>query len=481
MYTHLPTPKGRRTWLWGNLEPHFAEPAGMAARRIAESTPNDGLLRYYGFLSQERIMLTTPQYFSEVLVQKGYEYPKSFLLKYAISRVTGEGLGYTEGDLHRRQRKNLMPAFSYRHIKDLYPAFWRKGQEMADRLTPFAASGAPVTIREWASRVTLDIMGETGMALDFGSLHDPDNALVSVYKRMLAPPPPNFRYFAQLGNFVNPALLQRLPLPRNRMIAEGAAYLRGVTRDIIARKREVLAEGSDNGDVDIVGVALRSGGFDDEDLVSHMMTFLAAGHETTSTAFQWLIWVLCKHPEVQARLREEVRRELGAFFSSSSSPASTSSPDAAAVDALPYLKAVCNEVLRHHPPTPMTTREAMSDGRVGDTFVPRGTTLVVPSEATNHDPTLWGPDAAAFNPDRWMAPGQANSGGARSNYAMMTFIHGPRSCIGANFTRSELACLAAVFVGRFVVELVDPEQPLEYDNSVTVAPKGGVQVKIRSV
>ena len=81
--------------------------------------------------------------------------------------------------------------------------------------------------------------------------------------------------------------------------------------------------------------------------------------------------------------------------------------------------------------------------------------MVVPW-AINRDPAHWGPDAGIFNPDRWMGPGRAGSGGASSNFAFMTFFHGPRSCIGESFARTEMACLLAVLVGRFEMELEDP-------------------------
>ena len=70
-------------------------------RRFAETVPNNGLIRYYGFLSQERILITSVNGFKEVFGQMGYDFTKTFPMKFAISRFTGEGLGYSEGDEHR--------------------------------------------------------------------------------------------------------------------------------------------------------------------------------------------------------------------------------------------------------------------------------------------------------------------------------------------------------------------------------------------
>ena len=93
--------------------------------------------------------------------------------------------------------------------------------------------------------------------------------------------------------------------------------------------------------MDILSVALESGGFTDENLIDQLMTFLAAGHETTASAMTWAAYLLAKHPEVQTRLRAEIRENLPSI---SDTDTTVSSVD---IDRLPYLTAVCNEVLRY--------------------------------------------------------------------------------------------------------------------------------------
>jgi cytochrome P450 len=93
--------------------------------------------------------------------------------------------------------------------------------------------------------------------------------------------------------------------------------------------------------LDILSVALESGGFTDENLIDQLMTFLAAGHETTASAMTWATYLLAKHPEVQARLRAEIRENLPSI---SDTDTAVSSSD---IGRLPYLSAFCNEVLRY--------------------------------------------------------------------------------------------------------------------------------------
>lgn len=159
---------------------------------------------------------------------------------------------------------------------------------------------------------------------------------------------------------------------------------------------------------------------------------------------------------------------------------------------MPYLNAVCNEVLRTHGPVATTIRVANCNTVVQGQYIPRGTLLIIPIWAVNTDPLLWGPDAHEFKPERWLSPelggtsrSNAASGGATSNYAFMTFLHGPHSCIGGNFSKSEMACLLAAWVGRFSFQLKDEslmdERNLNINPSVVAKPEGGLHMLVKVV
>lgn len=372
-----------------------------------------------------------------------------------------------------------MPAFSYRHIKDLYPIFWSKSVEMVklieqDLQSRESTGDNTIQIRDWASRATLDIIGVAGMDQDFDSLRNPNNKLNQSYRKIITTPSLLTRILIVISIlFVHPKYLQYLPTQRNKDIKEGAELIRNVARQLIRQKKAKMEDPNAETGVDILSVALRSGTFDEENLIDQSMTFLAAGHETTATALQWAVYALCKHTDVQIRLRNEIRTNL--------TPVSVEHPDsitATQIDNLPYLNAVCNEVLRFHPSVPMTVRTAVRDTSLVGTPIPKDTFLVLSPEILNHMEELWGPDADKFDPERFMGPGKANTGGATSNYAFLTFLHGPRSCIGQGFAKSELACLLAAMVGRFKMELKFPDAELEVRQGATVSPKDGVLAKL---
>ncbi|KAL8699633.1 MAG: hypothetical protein Q9201_005887 [Fulgogasparrea decipioides] len=461
------------------------EPTGKPQQRWINELPNDGLIRYLNHFNQERLLITGPKALAEVLTIKNYDFVKPSLILAGLGRLLGNGVFLAEGEEHKAQRKNLMPAFSYRHIKDLYPIFWAKSSEMVKAITESLRSEheestpelgiAPVVeIGNWSSRSTLDIIGKAGMGQDFGAIKDPTTELNATYRKIFEPSPQG-QMLGLLGLFLPMWLVQAIPVKRNREIPEAAQTVRQICRQLIEQKKQKLS--SKEAGVDIITVALSSGGFTEENLVDQMMTFLVAGHETTATAMIWAVYAICQQPYYQTRLREEVRANLPSIDD-------FSAPITAEMfDRLPFLHAVCNEVLRLYAPITFIPRQAAKNTSICGQHVPKGTRINICPGAVNTSKELWGPDALEFKPERWMGPGNVynNSGGATSNYAFLTFLHGPRSCIGQAFAKAEFAVLVAGLVGRFKMELEDKETEIKIQTGLVARPKGGMKVRMRVV
>ncbi|KAL7627819.1 hypothetical protein AAE478_002014 [Parahypoxylon ruwenzoriense] len=486
----LPEPKGG-SFLMGHFKRIRSEPTGIPMRDWVATIPNDGIIRYLGLFNRERLLITNPKALAEVLVTRNYDFKKPESVRFGLSRLLGVGVLLAEGDEHKFQRRNLLPAFAFRHIKDIYPSFWQKGREVVQAMTNSiiadalngtaiqdpekAKKTAVIEVSSWASRVTLDIIGLSGLGKDFGAVQNPDAELSQTYRQVFKPSRQAQR-LAALTLFIPEWIIGRLPVQRNNDINAAAQTIRGICRDLIREKKEKLARG-EPADRDILSVALESGAFTEDNLVDQLMTFLAAGHETTATSMTWAVYMLSRHPEVQARLRAEIRENLPPLDSGRD----VSSLD---IDHMPYLNAVCSEVLRYYAPVPLTLREAAVDTMILGQRVPKGTAIMMSPWATNFDRALWGPDAHEFNPERWMPKGpddrHAASGGAASNYAFLTFLHGPRSCIGLTFARAEFACLLATWVGRFEFALKNKEEEderkLSIKGGVTARPHNGMHV-----
>jgi cytochrome P450 len=157
-------------------------------------------------------------------------------------------------------------------------------------------------------------------------------------------------------------------------------------------------------------------------------------------------------------------------------------PDLAGIlEQLPYLNGVINETLRLYPTVPLTIREAIKDTTLADQPIPKRTNVVVSMWMINRSTELWGRDATEFRPGRWITEaGKPNqNGGASSNYDFLTFLHGPRSCIGQGFARAELRCLLAALVRSFSWELGMNDADVLPRGVITIKPSNGMYLRLR--
>lgn len=419
------------------------------------------IIRYKTSFNVENLFINSPDLLGELLVTKAYDFEKPQYIRDILGEAVGHGLILAEGEQHKVQRRDLLPAFAFRHIKNLYPVFWKKARESTRAIeNTITNSGNPeININKWASSTSLDIIGVAGMGRDFGAIQDPDNELVQSYMG-LSRPSAGDRFLILLcdwiGNVLPGSLLWQIPLPRLLEIKRCRRVIRSVCRDLIRSKREKLEQDKLE-DVDILSTALRSRLFTEEGVLHQVMNLLSAGHDTVASTLGWAIYLLSVYPEIQKRLRDEIRQNLPSL--DDDTPISSTD-----IDRLPYLKAVVLETARLYSPLPNTLRVAIRDTSLGGLAIPKHTRIVISPWGTHADPKLWGEDPVKFRPERWLTvenggfaktASEASMGGAESNYAYLAFLHGPRSCIGQNFAKAEMACVLANWVGRFEFELKD--------------------------
>lgn len=481
---HLPEPANESFFL-GHGTDISERPPGTRYLKWMKDTPNNGLIHFRGpFQHSSNLILTTPDSLTEVLNAKPYDWVKPASSRRFLSRVLGEGLVVVEGKEHKVQRKSVAPAFSGKNIRDLVPTFWSKARHFADvvadqmKFESTSEKGlrtGTTEIHRIAQRITLDIIGKAALGKDMDTVVDPSDELAQQYEVILHPDKGNLIVFVVLNMFAPVWFLRHFPWKMNQRIMESAFNLRTICRKIITEKRAAISE-KHLEEKDILSMLIRTDQFNDDDLVDQLLTFLAAGHETTSSAFTWASYLLSLYPEVQSQLRREIQAII------TESGMSLSSVTAETIDSMPYLHAVCSEVLRYYPTVPLTARENVRTTTIGDQVVPKGTRALVCQWAINRSPELWGPDAGQFNPDRWM-PGKGNpqTGGADSRYSFLTFLHGPRSCIGQGFAITELKCLLAAVFLRFKMDLAreeDKRDGVEAGGFVTIKPREGLHVRL---
>lgn len=352
-------------------------------------------------------------------------------------------------------------------------------------------------------RATLDIIAATGFGVNINAIENPDTKLAKILP--LANSTSSRASFFRLLGFLLPQWIYfRLPMARRYEIDQIVKALDDATLPIIRSRRKAFvgkesldpdSEGEKSGlnqgtiaDADVVTTLL---GFKepltDRELMSQSATILAAGQDTTSVATTWALYLLAHHPQIQSALRVEIQNHLP-------SPSSADETvNAALIESLPFLAAVCNEALRLFPPAPVLRRHVVKPGTIilGEP-IPLGTVMVTSIWATHRMQSIWGLDAKEFKPERFLQYGydgkmkfDAHAGlhGEEATYSFLPFGAGVRSCIGERFARGEFATLLAGLVGRFEWALVHADSKVGEDVKINFGivskPDDGLLLRAR--
>lgn len=255
----------------------FKRPAGEEFLKFMNTVPNNGIISIPGFFGAHWLMVSDLRSVAEVLSHKSYDFEKISVLRDFLRIVIGNGLIVVEGEEHKFQRKHIQPAFSFRHIKNLYPMFWSKATEMTRCVAAEIEQSETnvIEINHWANKATMDIIGVAGMGRNFNTLNTSDDELINSYEEILEPTTQKAVYFT-LNLFLPMWFVQALPWELNRKFKKTTTLLRNLCRELVRdKKKQVLLEKDDH--VDILSVLLRSGDFSTEMLAEQLLTFLAAG------------------------------------------------------------------------------------------------------------------------------------------------------------------------------------------------------------
>ncbi|KAG2418345.1 hypothetical protein HFD88_001446 [Aspergillus terreus] len=477
---HLPTVRG--PFIGASI--FLRHPRGSVTIPWLRTIANEGLIHFREGLNRSFLLVTNQRALMDVLHTNSYDFTKPRGGREFLARGLGYGLILSEGDAHRAQRKAVTPAFAIKNIRAMYDLMWSKTQIFLHQLdreiqlhpVPGMKSGASgyVELGSWASRLTLDIIGPAAVGRDFQSLENEDDPVSQAYSAILKPSSDTLLLFA-LSVLFPQWLVKLVPVRANIELPRRISYLRRVFHDILREKRTQLTEKPSDVDGDILGTMMRGGEFSDSELVDQMLTFLAAGHETTANALTWASYHLALNPQIQETLRAEIR----AAVPSADAPVTWQQ-----LESMPYLNGVMHEVLRLYPTVPMTGREAIRDTTIAGQKIPRGTIISICPQSVNRSPEFWGDTADDFRPERWIDTDPMTGrqtpnkhGGAGTNFAQITFLHGPRACIGKDFAKAEFRCAAAGLFGRFKAELQEG-CVVKFGGTLTAQPVGGMPLRL---
>ena len=353
----------------------------------------------------------------------------------------------------RKAHNILLPNFSTQAMRGYLPMMYDiAGQLLGkwERHNP----GEPVNVTDDMTRLTLDTIALCGFGYRFNSFYrDAQHPFIDAMMRVLGETQKRSRELP---------FQTKLRRKAQRQLVADNHYMEDLVTQIITERRQA-GDAADHQDLlscMLSGVDKRSGErLSDANIVAQCITFLVAGHETTSGLLSFAVAYLIKHPDVVARAQAEVDRVLGADLSVP--------PSYQQVQQLTYVTQILNETLRLWPTASAWTRYPYHDDTVGGYQLPAGASITALTPMLHRLPDIWGSDAEEFNPDHFRAELRATM----PPNAFKPFGSGQRACIGRQFAMQEAVLVLALVLQRF--ELVDHRNyQLEIKESLTIKPAG---------
>lgn len=390
-----------------------------------------------------------PDAIEEVLVVRNRDFIKSRGVR-LMRGFLGDGLFTAEGDLWLRQRRLMQPAFHRQRVAGY-------GETMAAYAARQAADwhdGAVLDIHEEMMAVTRAIVAK---ALFGADVSEEARAIGDASEIVM-------EYFGKRFGSLLALLPLWLPTPANLRLHRAVRRLDEVVYRMIADRRR---SPEDRGD--LLSILLEAQDTDDGSRMSdrqvrdEAMTLFLAGHETTAVALSWTWYLLAQHPDVDARLADELRAALGGR-----PPAVTDLP------ALRYAEMVVMESMRLYPPAYGIGREATRPTEVAGYPVPAGGVVIMPTWVVQRD-ARWFDEPEAFRPERWAHDAMRRL----PRFTYFPFGGGPRQCIGNTFATMEATLVLAAIARRFRLALM-PGQRVTPTPYVTLRPEPGIRVRLES-
>lgn len=403
--------------------------------------------RFYFGGVKEAIVTINPVVIQHVLKTNSENYHKSEIQKKRMGHFLGKGLLTTEGEPWRTQRRLIQTGFERKQLEVLSSIMQ---DSLADSLRDVdrQAQLGPVDIYPLMMKITFAMVGRS---LFGARLKEEDIDLISTAISTVQ----EFMVRQTIQPYLNPWFAVSGELRRHE---EMRARAFGILLDYIRRRRNE-APGHDLLQILMDARYSDGEGMSDELVLSESMQLLVAGHETSSNALSWLLYLLSSRPGCVDRVRQEFDSVLG------DKPLSFSD-----VPKFEFTTQLILEALRLYPPFWMVDRMALADDRAGDLDIPRGSTVVVFIYGVHHSPLYW-ENPENFDQERFSKTKEK----LHTPFAHLPFGAGPRGCIGGNYAMLQMLMILSVLLRKYDFCLV-PGQTIEARPMVILRPEHGIRM-----
>jgi cytochrome P450 len=396
-------------------------------------------------------LVNQPELVKLVLKERPDDFPKSGRVSEGLRPLLGDGVFLNNGEVWKRQRRIIDPAFEGGRLRETFPSMWAAAEGAVKRLE--ASVGQEIEVEQHTSHATADVIFRTLFSIPI------ENEIAAEMFR-------EFHRYQRSQPLLNLAAV--LPLPRwmprffRSATRRSAAKIRAAITQLTTDRHAQIEAGTAPDDLatKIMTTAdpLSGEKFTAEEMVDQVSIFFLAGHETSASALAWALYLMAMFPEWQDKVAAEAKAGLVEEFS--------------AISKLRISRDVFREALRLYPPVPMMVRQNTCPEEFRKREVRTGSQVVVSAWHLHRHERLWdNPDG--FDPDRW----GTENGKTCMRDAYVPFSAGSRVCPGAGFALIEGVLLLSIILKNYRVTLTDRPAP-EPVAHLTVRSKDGIFLKL---
>lgn len=335
-----------------------------------------------------------------------------------VKMLLGNGLIVSDGEVWRRSRTMIQPAFSRQNVHRLLTVMVECCDRRAAHWADLVARGENVNITAETSDFALELI------------------LISIFG--------NDYQDRILTQGENPFAFLSRDSTRDLSVVLKVRKLRELLMSIIeGRRGDQGEEQFDFLSMYLAAVDKKGQSFSDAELLDELMTLIVAGFETSANTLNWVWYLIAKHPDVEERLLQEARQVLPGV----------SAVSADSINSMQYTQQTLEEALRLYPPVWLFTRRAHDEDQLDDYDVPPGTDIYLSPFILHRTERYW-PDPNNFDPERF-----ARTDKASRDRPYFPFSLGPRRCLGEYFSFLEMKVHLGLLLPRFRLRLLDDKEP----------------------
>lgn len=419
-------------WLFGYFKP-FVSKRVETLRHISEL----GDVTRFRLLMGVNYMVSDPELVAHVLLDPDNIFIKNRGFWGRFDDIFGQGLVISEGDIWKKHRKLMAPAFQSKTVQTYFSCMIAE----IDQYIGQWSHGQSVNVHQSMMDVTLNVLNACLFNVEF---HDVKTQIVECIKQLES-------QFAL--RVVRPFGFQnRWPSKINKQYWAALAKIESLVHQFIKNVRDK------NDDKTLLDKLVNArddakGGLNDNEIRDELITLILAGHDTTSITVSWALYLLSQHSYLIESLRDEWL---------SLDPQNL---DYNSLVKLPLTRGVLRETLRLYPPAYIIGREPMVDTKIGNVEIPKTFAVVISPYAMGRDARFYH-DPDKFIPQRWNEEFEKQL----PRFAFIPFGGGKRTCIGEQFAMAEAAILLWRILGKFNIEYTD-SKPLQPAPVMTLTPR----------